>query len=82
MLIATPSVVLLNVLSGVCVLLWGLRSVKVGDDQGLRAGPASGISWGTKNRIGAFFSGIGVTALLQSLTATALIVWPVLAVAR
>lgn len=74
MLIATPSVVLLNVLSGVCVLLWGLRSVKLGMTKAFGQGLHQGISWGTKNRIRAFFSGIGVTALLQSSTATALIV--------
>lgn len=74
MIIATPSLVLLHVMSGVCVLLWGLRGVKLGMTKAFGQGLHRAISWGTKNRIRAFLSGIGVTTLLQSSTATALIV--------
>ena len=74
LIIATPSLVLLHVMSGVCVLLWGLRSVKLGMTKAFGQGLHRVISWGTKNRIRAFISGIGVTTLLQSSTATALIV--------
>lgn len=74
MIIATPSLVLLNVISGVCVLLWGLRGVKIGMTKAFGQGLHRAISWGTRNRISAFFSGIGVTTLLQSSTATAMIV--------
>lgn len=74
MIIATPSLVLLHVMSGVCVLLWGLRAVKLGMTKAFGQGLHRAISWGTKNRLRAFFSGIGVTMLLQSATATALIV--------
>lgn len=74
MIIATPSLVLLHVMSGVCVLLWGLRGVKLGMTKAFGQGLHRAILWGTKNRIRAFFSGIGVTTLLQSSTATALIV--------
>lgn len=56
------------------MLLWGLRSVKLGMTKAFGQGLHRAISWGTKNRISAFFSGIGVTTLLQSSTATALIV--------
>lgn len=66
--------VLLNVISGVCVLLWGLRGVKLGMTKAFGQGLHRAISWGTRNRISAFFSGIGVTTLLQSSTATAMIV--------
>ncbi len=61
-------------MSGVCVLLWGLRSVKLGMTKAFGQGLHRAISWGTKNRVSAFLSGIGVTTLLQSSTATALIV--------
>ena len=61
-------------MSGVCVLLWGLRGVKLGMIKAFGQGLHRAISWGTKNRIRAFFSGMGVTTLLQSSTATALIV--------
>lgn len=61
-------------MSGVCVLLWGLRAVKLGMTKAFGQGLHRAISWGTKNRLRAFFSGIGVTMLLQSATATALIV--------
>lgn len=74
LIIATPSLVLLHVMSGVCVLLWGLRSVKLGMTKAFGQGLHRMISWGTKNRIRAFISGLGVTTLLQSSTATALIV--------
>lgn len=74
MIIATPSLVLLHVMSGVCVLLWGLRSVKMGMIKAFGQGLHRAISWGTKNRLRAFASGLGVTTLLQSSTATALIV--------
>lgn len=74
MIIATPSLVLLHVMSGVCLLLWGLRGVKLGMIKAFGQGLHRAISWGTKNRIRAFFSGMGVTTLLQSSTATALIV--------
>ncbi|MFN3827105.1 MAG: Na/Pi cotransporter family protein [Micavibrio sp.] len=74
MIIATPSLVLLNVISGVCVLLWGLRAVKLGMTKAFGQGLNKAISWGTNNRIRAFFAGVGVTTLLQSSTATAMIV--------
>ena len=67
------SVVLLDLMGGVALLLWGLHMVHSGI---LRAfGPdlrqllASALS----NRFTAFTAGIGLTALLQSSTATALI---------
>ncbi|QQG35832.1 MAG: Na/Pi cotransporter family protein [Micavibrio aeruginosavorus] len=66
--------VLLNVISGVCVLLWGLRGVKLGMTKAFGQGLHRAISWGTQNRVRAFLSGIGVTTLLQSSTATAMIV--------
>ena len=67
------SVTLLTILSGVCLLLWGLRTIKRAVLRGYGAQVQSGIAKGTKNRIYAFFSGIAVTMCLQSSTATALL---------
>ena len=65
---------MLNILSGVCLLLWGLRNVKDGMAHAFGADLHRFIAISAKNRITAFFSGIGVTALLQSSTATAFII--------
>src|ERR1700732_3388586 len=67
------SLVLLDLMGGVALLLWGLHMVHSGI---LRAfGPD--LRWllgrALKNRFAAFGAGIGLTALLQSSTATALI---------
>jgi phosphate:Na+ symporter len=67
------SIVLLDLIGGVALLLWGLHMVHSGI---LRAfGPD--LRWllgrALKNRFAAFGAGIGLTALLQSSTATALI---------
>ncbi len=67
------TIVLINIISGVCILLWGLREVRQGISRAAGARLRNIISVGTKNRISAFFSGMGVTAILQSSTATALI---------
>src|ERR1700721_2033143 len=65
--------VLLNLLGRVALLLWGLHMVHSGI---LRAfGPDLRVllARALKNRFAAFAAGIGLTALLQSSTATALI---------
>jgi phosphate:Na+ symporter len=64
---------LINIIGGVCLLLWGLRNVKTGVNRAFGAGLHKIIANSTSNRIKAFFTGIGVTALLQSSTATTLI---------
>ena len=70
----SPTLVLLNIIGGVCLLLWGLRGVRNGVTRAFGADLRKIISAGTHNRILAFMSGIGVTALVQSSTATALII--------
>lgn len=65
---------MLNIIGGVCLLLWGLRAVRNGMTRAFGANLHGVISKSTKNRAAAFFSGVGVTALLQSSTATAFIV--------
>jgi phosphate:Na+ symporter len=67
------SLVLLDLLGGVALLLWGLHMVHSGI---LRAfGPDLRVllAKALNNRFSAFAAGIGLTALLQSSTATALI---------
>ena len=67
------SIVLLDLMGGVALLLWGLHMVHSGI---LRAfGPDLRVilAGALKNRFAALAAGIGLTALLQSSTATALI---------
>src|ERR1700742_604297 len=67
------SLVLLDLMGGVALLLWGLHMVQSGI---LRAfGPDLRLVLGKAldNRFAAFAAGLGLTALLQSSTATALI---------
>jgi phosphate:Na+ symporter len=66
------SIVLLDLMGGVALLLWGLHMVLTGM---LRAfGPDLRRILGNSlsNRFSAFFAGLGLTALLQSSTATGL----------
>jgi phosphate:Na+ symporter len=67
------SMVVLDLMGGVALLLWGLHMVHSGI---LRAfGPDLRVllAKALRNRIAAFVAGIGLTALLQSSTATALL---------
>jgi len=66
--------VLLNIVGGVCLLLWGLKHVRTSVTDAFGADLYKIIAKSTANRISAFLAGIGVTALLQSSTATALII--------
>lgn len=70
----TPTFILINIIGGVCLLLWGLKSVTNGITRAFGADLHKFISSCTTNRLYALLSGIGVTALVQSSTATALIV--------
>ncbi|MCZ6798416.1 MAG: Na/Pi cotransporter family protein [Gammaproteobacteria bacterium] len=64
---------LVNLVGGVALLLWGLRMVRIGitDAWGSEVRTALGAS--LSNRYKAFFTGLGVTVLLQSSSATALL---------
>ena len=64
----------MNIGGGVALLLWGTRMVRTGMVRGFGGELRRAIATGTRNRIVAFAAGLGVTALLQSATATALIV--------
>lgn len=65
--------VLINILGGVSLLLWGLHTVKSGVMRAFGADLHKALGRSTKNRLTAFGAGVGVTAILQSSTATALI---------
>jgi phosphate:Na+ symporter len=64
--------ILLNLFGGVAMLLWGLHMVHTSIVRAFGARLRLFLSTVLKNRVNAFFAGIGVTALLQSSTATAL----------
>ena len=65
---------LINVVGGVALLIWGVRMVRTGLSRSLGGSLRRMVSKSTGNRITAFLAGLGVTGLLQSSTATALIV--------
>lgn len=68
------SLILLHIIGGVCLLLFGLKLVKSGMTRAFGVGLRKIISVATKNRLTALLAGIGVTALLQSSTATTMII--------
>ncbi|MFA7276141.1 MAG: Na/Pi cotransporter family protein [Pseudobdellovibrionaceae bacterium] len=69
-----PSLVLLHIIGGVCLLLFGLRLVKTGVTRVFGVQLRKTIEAATRYRFTAFLAGLGVTALLQSSTATTMII--------
>jgi phosphate:Na+ symporter len=67
------SLVLLDLLGGVALLLWGLHMVHSGILRAFGPDLRLLLAKGLNNRLTAFAAGLGLTALLQSSTATALI---------
>src|SRR3954468_17255 len=67
------SIVLLDVMGGVALLLWGLHMVHSGILRAFGSDLRVLLARALKNRFAAFAAGIGLTALLQNSTATALI---------
>ena len=67
-------VVLLNLVGGVALLLWGLHMVRSGIMRAFGSDLRRYLSTALRNRFIAFLGGVGVTALLQSSTATALMI--------
>ncbi|WP_326533264.1 Na/Pi cotransporter family protein [Pseudorhodoferax sp.] len=65
---------LLNLLAAIALLVWGTHMVRTGILRVFGANLRSALSHSLSNRFSAFASGLGVTALVQSSTATALIV--------
>jgi phosphate:Na+ symporter len=67
------SIVLLDLMGGVALLLWGLHMVRSGILRAFGPDLRRLLAKGLGNRFSAFAAGIALTALLQSSTATALI---------
>src|SRR6218665_2383770 len=65
---------LLDLAAGIALLLWGVRMVRTGMTRAFGARLRRLLGSATRNRFSAFAAGIGVTALLQSATATGLLV--------
>lgn len=70
----SASEVLLHIVGGVCLLLWGVSMVSTGLNRAFGASLRRVISHSTSNRFKAFGVGVCVAALLQSSTAASLIV--------
>jgi phosphate:Na+ symporter len=68
------SLILLDLMGGVALLLWGLHMVRSGIMRAFGSNLRRYLSAALRNRLVAFLAGIGVTALLQSSTATALMI--------
>src|SRR5436190_14033357 len=66
------TIVLLDVLGGVALLLWGLHMVRSGILRAFGSDLRQLLSTALGNRFAAFAAGLGLTALLQSSTATGL----------
>ena len=60
-------------LGSVALLLWGVRMVRTGMTRAFGATLRRVIATRTRTRMSAFLAGIGVTGVLQSSTATALL---------
>lgn len=67
-----PTVILLHLAGFVALLLWGMHMVHSGIVRAFGGNLRQVLAIGLKNRFKAFFAGMGITALLQSSTATAL----------
>lgn len=64
---------ILNILGSVCLLLWGVRMVRTGLTRAFGASLRRAIGACSRNRVSAFAGGIVLTGVLQSSTATALL---------
>jgi phosphate:Na+ symporter len=67
------SIVLLDLMGGVALLLWGLHMVRSGIMRAFGSALRRALSTALRNRFLALLAGIGVTTLLQSSTATGLL---------
>lgn len=67
-----PTIVLLHLAGFVALLLWGMHMVHTGIVRAFGGNLRRMLAIGLKSRLKAFLAGLGITALLQSSTATAL----------
>ena len=68
------SELLLTLLGGVTLLIWGVRMVRTGLTRAFGAPLRSVLNKASKNRLTAFGAGVGVAGVLQSSTPTALLI--------
>lgn len=68
------TIVMINLFGAIALLLFGLAQVKDGASRAFGARLRTGLSTGTRNGLRSFMSGFGATVVLQSSTATALMV--------
>ncbi|MDP6391185.1 MAG: Na/Pi cotransporter family protein [Alphaproteobacteria bacterium] len=68
----SATLVLLNMLGAIALLLWGMRMVRTGVTRAYGSSLRTVLGRHLDNRFTAFFSGLGITAVLQSSTATCL----------
>jgi phosphate:Na+ symporter len=73
-LASSPTEILIQLLGAAALLLWGTRMVRTGIMRVFGADLRHLLRVSLRNRFAAFLAGIGVTAFLQSSTATALLV--------
>ena len=66
------SFTLVNLAGSVALLLWGIRMIQTGVQRAFGANLRRFLARTLDNRVKAFFAGMGVTAILQSSTATGL----------
>ncbi len=66
--------ILIEIAGGIALLLWGIRMVRTGVTWAFGSAIRRGIAIATRRRLTAFATGMAVTGILQSSTATALIV--------
>jgi phosphate:Na+ symporter len=71
---STATAVLIELLGAVALLLWGTRMVRTGIMRTFGADLRHVLRVSLRNRVTAFLAGLGVTSILQSSTATALVV--------
>lgn len=64
----------MNIIAGVCLLLWGVALLRLGVTRGFGAELRKFLAACAGNRVKAFFAGLGMTTVLQSSMATTLIV--------
>jgi len=65
---------LLNIVGGIALLLWGIRMVRTGITRSFGAELRRALALSARNRFAALAAGFGVSAAMQSSTATAMIV--------
>jgi phosphate:Na+ symporter len=71
---ASANDILIELLGAAALLLWGLRMVRTGVLRAFGAELRHFLRVSLRNRVAAFLAGLGVTGILQSSTATALVV--------